>query len=166
MPCGPVPGLSFKTFFLLFSLDIVSFLAGSCFFLPLTPYSLLCTIFSPPDSPTQHLPDIFTKFPFDIDRKENHSTHFLAQCVWRGGGGWGFVGDKEHDPGQGRERAARVYSALIIVYYSVDYYVSERETRESRKEFDPTLCTPGTPSGLWRYAQFVFIIENETRRGS
>lgn len=74
-----------QTLFLrLFSLDIVSFLAGSCFFLPLTPYSLQSSP-PPPDSPTQHLPDIFTKFPFDIDRKENHCTHFLAQCV-RGGG--------------------------------------------------------------------------------
>jgi hypothetical protein len=71
--------------------------------------------------------------------------------------------DKEHDPDQGRERAARMYSALILVYYSVDYYIYERiEKRIRPKPFAP----PGTPSGLWRYAQFVFIIENETRRGS
>lgn len=81
--------------------------------------------------------------------------------------GGGIVGDKEHDPGQGRERAARVYSALILVYYSVDYYISERKRRENReKNSTQHFAPPGTPSGLWRYAQFVFIIENETRRGS
>jgi hypothetical protein len=78
-------------------------------------------------------------------RQERKSLHPFSRTMCAGGG---IMVDKEHDPGQGRERAARMYSALILVYYSVDYYISERKKRENReKNSTQTLCTPRYP--LW-----------------
>lgn len=158
----PFPDSLFKTFFLLFSFDIISFLAGSCFFLPLTPYSLQ----SPPSPLIRPLSICQTYSPsiLLISTGKKIIAPIFSHNVCGGGGSWSIKNMILAREERGQHACIARWFLFIIPL--IITYPKERNERIEKRIRPKPFAPPGTPSGLWRYAQFVFIIENETRRGS
>jgi hypothetical protein len=98
-------------------------------------------------------------------RQERKSLHPFSRTMCAGGGGSWSIKNMILAREERGQHACIARWFLFIIPLIITYPKERNERIEKRIRPKP-FAPPGTPSGLWRYAQFVFIIENETRRGS